>query len=60
MGLSVVKGEVEALDGEIDYDSEHGKTVFKVEIPLANECQECGSGGGNDILFEDFDDAFEM
>lgn len=60
LGLSVVKGEVEALDGTIDYDSEHGKTVFKVEIPLANECEECGSGGGNDILFEDFDDAFEM
>ena len=61
LGLSVVKGEVEALDGEVDYESEDGKTEFTVKIPLAKEgILQGGSGGSNDTLFEDFDDAVEM
>ncbi len=61
LGLSVVKGEVEALDGEVDYESKEGSTEFTVRIPLAKEgVLQGGSGGSNDILFEDFSDAFEM
>ncbi len=61
LGLSVVKGEVEALDGEIDYESANGMTEFSVKIPLPDESVlQGGSGGSNDTLFEDFDDAFEM
>ncbi len=61
LGLSVVKGVVEALGGDVDYDSEEGKTEFKIFIPLPSEdLISSGSGGSNDILFEDFDDAFEM
>ncbi len=61
LGLSVVKGEVEALDGEVDYESESRHTVFKVRIPLKKGCAACGGvAGSNDILFEDFDNAVEM
>ncbi len=61
LGLSVVKGEVEALDGEVDYESEERNTEFTIRIPLASEgILQGGSGGSNDILFEDFGDAVEM
>jgi len=61
LGLSVVKGEVEALDGEVDYDSKSGRTVFTIRIPLKKGCAACGGvAGSNDILFEDFDNAVEM
>jgi len=61
LGLSVVKGEVESLGGDVDYDSEKGKTEFAVKIPLVKDASLQGSSSGsNDILFEDFDDAFEM
>jgi len=61
LGLSVVKGEVEALDGEVDYESEEGNTEFIIKIPLASEgILQGGSGGSNDILFEDFGDAVEI
>jgi len=36
-------------------------TEFSVKIPLPDESVlQGGSGGSNDTLFEDFDDAFEM
>ncbi|MCI4399840.1 MAG: HAMP domain-containing histidine kinase [Campylobacteraceae bacterium] len=61
LGLSVVKGVVEALGGEVDYESKKGKTEFSITIPLPSEdLVRSGSGGSNDILFEDFDDAVEM
>jgi signal transduction histidine kinase len=61
LGLSVVKGVVEALDGEVDYESKVGGTEFTIKIPLAKEgVLQGGSGGSNDILFEDFGDAVEL
>jgi signal transduction histidine kinase len=61
LGLSVVKGEVESMDGIVDYESTQGNTTFFVKIPLIKECGKgCGIGGANDILFEDFGDAVEL
>jgi signal transduction histidine kinase len=63
LGLSVVKGMAEALDGTVDYESEpEKKTIFTVRFPQADSAKSCGvnSGGSNDTLFEDFDDAVEM
>lgn len=61
LGLSVVKGEVDSLEGEVDFESREGMTEFVVKIPLVSEdVLQGGSGGANDILFDSFDDAFEM
>jgi signal transduction histidine kinase len=63
LGLSVVKSMAEALDGTVDYESEpNKKTVFTVIFPIKNSenCDSSMSGGANDILFDDFDDAVEM
>lgn len=63
LGLSVVKGMVEALDGNVDYYSVPDvKTTFTVRIPKSSE-NDAGSlmgSGANDMLFEDFDDAMEL
>lgn len=62
LGLSVVKGELESMGGEIDYESKPGDTLFFIKIPLSSRgCDNhCGIGGANDILFDDFGDAVEM
>lgn len=62
LGLSVVKGELESMGGEVDYDSKPGETIFFIKVPLSKQgCDHnCGMGGANDILFEDFGDAVEL
>ncbi len=61
LGLSIVKSEAEALGGSVDYESEAKHTVFTVRLPLKQDCDiDGGSGGANDVLFEDFGDAFEL
>jgi len=61
LGLSVVKGMSEALGGSVDYESEPEKlTSFIVTIPIIQDGNKLMSGGSNDVLFEDFDNALEM
>jgi len=65
LGLSVVRGFIEALDGDVDYFSEENRTTFTVSFPKITEA-DTTSLGGNDVMFEDFesndgeDEFFEM
>lgn len=60
LGLSIVKGMIEALDGSVDYTTELGKsTTFVISTPLLAEGED-SSVGANEFFFDDFDDAAEM
>ena len=61
LGLSVVKGLVEALEGSVDYESDPEKqTVFTALLPIIHDSNCFISGGSNDLLFENFDNAIEL
>lgn len=60
LGLSVAREFVEALDGEIDYTSVKGHTVFTVSLPKLNPENTSASLGANEFMFDDFDDSVEM
>lgn len=62
LGLSVVRALVEALDGEITFDSEEGYTIFRVVLPIISlDAAKSSSQGGNEFLFDDFgDDSTEL
>ncbi|MGE4295246.1 MAG: sensor histidine kinase [Campylobacterales bacterium] len=61
LGLSVVRGLVESLDGDVTFESQEGYTIFKVTLPAVSaEVAESASEGGNEFMFEDFGDAVEM
>jgi len=60
LGLSIVKGMVEAMDGFIDYSTEIGKTTtFLAIIPCGARAGD-SSLGANELFFDDFNDASEM
>lgn len=60
LGLAVVKGMIEVLEGEVDYTTEIGKsTTFLVTLPLLQEGED-SSIGANEFFFDDFDDASEL
>lgn len=61
LGLSVVRGLVESLDGDVTFESQEGYTVFKVALPaVATDAADSASEGGNEFMFEDFGNAVEM
>lgn len=62
LGLSVVNALVESLDGEIDYDSSEEATTFTVLLKLQekNASQALLGDGGNEFMFDDFDDMKEF
>ena len=62
LGLSVTRAFVEALDGEIDYESQKGHTVFTVTLPKIDPATASNSIGANEFMFDDFgdDDMVEM
>lgn len=62
LGLSVVNALVESLDGEIDYNSSEEQTTFTVVLKLQdkNTSQALLGEGGNEFMFDDFDDMKEF
>ena len=61
LGLSVVRGLVESLDGDVTFESQEGYTIFTVTLPVVGaEAADSASEGGNEFMFEDFGDAVEM
>ena len=62
LGLSVTRAFIEALDGEIDYESKKGHTVFTVTLPKIDPASASSSIGSNEFMFDDFgdDDMVEM
>lgn len=61
LGLSVCRGFAEALQGEVNFESKEGWTIFTVIFPKTPEGIEfSGSGDADTTFFDDFDDAVEM
>ncbi len=62
LGLSVTRAFVEALDGDIDYESKKGHTVFTVSLPKIDPASASSSIGSNEFMFDDFggDEMVEM
>ncbi len=60
LGLSVARALVEAMDGDIDFVSEKGHTVFTVYLPKRDLEDASKSLGSNEFMFDDFDDSIEM
>lgn len=62
LGLSVVNALVESLDGDIDYDSSEEMTTFTVHLKVQDKsASEALLGeGGNEFMFDDFDDMKEF
>jgi len=62
LGLSVVNALVESLDGEIDYESSEALTTFTIVLALKNKdtLASLSSDGGNEFMFDDFDDMKEF
>ncbi len=62
LGLSVVNALVESLDGDIDYDSSEALTTFIIHLKLRDKsASEALLGeGGNEFMFDDFDDMKEF
>lgn len=59
LGLSVVSALVEALDGKIDFKSQDGCTIFTITLPIISpDRAKSASSGGNEFLFDDFNDGF--
>ncbi len=53
LGLSVVKGLCESMEGTIDYSEDEGKTIFVARFPLKNEKGISVSHGfGSDEFFD--------
>lgn len=61
LGLSVVRAMAEALEGDVDFSTKDGNTVFTVTLPLKNDELTASSGqGSNETFFDDFSDAVEL
>jgi signal transduction histidine kinase len=60
LGLSVARALVEALDGDIDYESSKGHTTFTLYLPKTDQKDASTSLGSNEFMFDDFDDSVEM
>ena len=62
LGLSVVNALVDSLDGEIDYESSEEGTTFTVVLKFQdkNAAQALLGEGGNEFMFDDFDDMKEF
>lgn len=62
LGLSVVNALIESLDGEIDYESSDDFTTFTLFFALLDKssAESLMSEGGNEFMFDDFDDMKEF
>lgn len=62
LGLSVVNALADSMDGEIDYESSEEGTTFTVLLKLQdkNASQALLGEGGNEFMFDDFDDMKEF
>ena len=58
----MVNALVESLDGEIDYDSSEALTTFTIVLAMKNKesLESSISQGGNEFMFDDFDDMKEF
>lgn len=57
LGLSIVRALAESLDGDVDFESTTGKTIFRVTLPkLADDVADSSGSGSNEFLFDGFDD----
>lgn len=60
IGLSIVRGLCELLEGEIDYDTDGESVTFTVTLPLDTKLPDSEAYGSNEFLFESFDDSIEL
>ena len=62
LGLSIVSGLVESLDGEVDYCSNEEATVFTIKMKLQEyeKAEALMSESANEFMFDDFDDMKEF
>lgn len=56
IGLSIVRGLCDLLDGNIDYDVNDSSVTFTVTLPLDKNLPESEAYGSNEFMFESFDD----
>lgn len=56
LGLSVVIGEVEALEGNIEYTTKRGDTKFLVKLPKVTDELADSSLSSNELFFDTFDE----
>lgn len=58
LGLSVARAEIEALEGEIDFKTKDGNTLFIVKVPKIDEkLIESDNSFSSNELFFDFDES---
>ncbi|MDD5718012.1 MAG: HAMP domain-containing sensor histidine kinase [Sulfuricurvum sp.] len=60
IGLSIVRGLCELLDGSIDYEIGEGTVTFTVTLPLSAESPDSDACGSNEFMFESFDGMIEL
>jgi signal transduction histidine kinase len=60
IGLSIVRGLCESLEGNVDYTIDKSWVTFTVTLPLETTLPDSDACGSNEFLFESFDDAVEF
>lgn len=60
IGLSIVRGLCELMDGTIDYDVENDTVIFTVTLPRKDLEAQMEAEGEGEFYFESFDDAVEL
>lgn len=60
LGLSIVRGMAEALEGTVDFESKEGWTVFTVILPKKPIDSAEAIENADTLLFDDFSDAVEI
>jgi signal transduction histidine kinase len=60
IGLSIVRGLCERMDGTIDYSVDEGTVTFTVQLPLITQLPDSEASGSNAFLFDSLDDAVEL
>lgn len=60
IGLSIVRGLCEFLEGSIDFDIHGDTVVFTVSLPRKEEGSQMEAEGEGEFFFDSFDDAVEL
>ncbi|GHV06739.1 hypothetical protein AGMMS50229_12100 [Campylobacterota bacterium] len=56
LGLSIVRGFAESMEGSVGFTSVEGDTIFTISLPFVQSEEATGSGvGGNEFFFDDAD-----
>lgn len=56
LGLSIVRGMSEALEGEVNFETREGLTTFTVQLPKqTQDMLSDEKGDSNTVMFDDFD-----